>query len=292
MSSHLKSVLQALLVTFLWSTSVILIKLGLQTLPPLIFAGLRYGIASLILLPLAWRVFHYNPVKLTRADWRQLIALGLVMYTFTQGAQFLALQYLPAAAHSMMLNNTAVIVLMFGIVWLSEYPTRLQIVGLLIFLGGVVLYFLPADFSSTQIIGLSIAAFQVVANAAAAALGRAINRTATLPALLITTISMGAGSVVLIIAGLLTQELPKLDLQAMTIILWLAGINTAFAFTLWNHTQRTLSAMESSMINNSMLVQIGLLAWILLGESLTFQQIAGMIAAAGGILLVQLRRID
>jgi len=290
MSSHLKSVLQALLVTFLWSTSVIIIKIGLQTLPPLIFAGLRYGLACLLLLPLAWRILRQNPVTLTRRDWWRLVALGLVMYTLTQGAQFLALQYLPAASHSMMLNGTAILVLVIGVVWLSEYPTRLQMIGLLIFLGGVLLYFLQADFSGTQMIGLAIAAFQVVANAGAAALGRAVNRAATIPALLITTISMGVGAVVLIGAGLLTQELPQLDLQAVAIIFWLAGINTAFAFTLWNHTQRTLTAMESSMINNTMLVQIGLLAWVFLGESLSLQQIIGMIAAAGGILLVQLRR--
>ena len=292
MSPHLKSVCQALLVTFLWSTSVIIIKIGLQTLPPFIFAGLRYGLACLLLLPLAWRASRLKPVRLTRRDWWRLIALGLVMYTFTQGSQFLALQYLPAATHSMMLNGTAIIVLVIGVVWLSEYPTRLQMFGLLIFLVGVVLYFLRADFSGTQVIGLAIAAFQVVANAGAAVLGRAVNRAATIPALLITTISMRVGAVVLIGAGLLTHELPRLDLQAVAIIFWLAGINTAFAFTLWNHTQRTLSAVESSMINNTLLVQIGLLAWVFLGESLTLLQIGGMIAAGLGILLVQLRRIS
>jgi len=49
------AVLQALLVTFLWSTSWVLIKVGLEDLPPLTFAGLRYGLAALVLLPLAVR---------------------------------------------------------------------------------------------------------------------------------------------------------------------------------------------------------------------------------------------
>jgi len=46
------AIFHALLVTFLWSTSWILIKIGLQNrLPPLTFAGFRYTLASLVLAP-------------------------------------------------------------------------------------------------------------------------------------------------------------------------------------------------------------------------------------------------
>jgi drug/metabolite transporter (DMT)-like permease len=47
--------------------------------------------------------------------------------------------------------------------------------------------------------------------------------------------------------------------------------------------------MESSIINNTMLIQIAVLAWIFLGETLTLAQILGMLLAAVGALLVQLR---
>jgi drug/metabolite transporter (DMT)-like permease len=47
--------------------------------------------------------------------------------------------------------------------------------------------------------------------------------------------------------------------------------------------------MESSIINNTMLIQIAILAWIFLGETLTLAQILGMLLAAVGALLVQLR---
>jgi drug/metabolite transporter (DMT)-like permease len=62
------------------------------------------------------------------------------------------------------------------------------------------------------------------------------------------------------------------------------------AFTLWNHTLRTLSAMESSIINNTMLIQIAVLAWLFLGESLSWRMVLGMVLAALGTLLVQVRR--
>jgi drug/metabolite transporter (DMT)-like permease len=66
-------------------------------------------------------------------------------------------------------------------------------------------------------------------------------------------------------------------------------VNTAFAFTLWNHTLRTIPAMESSIINSTMLIQIALLAWLFLGENLTTQEWIGVILAGLGVLLVQLR---
>ena len=65
-------------------------------------------------------------------------------------------------------------------------------------------------------------------------------------------------------------------------------INTALAFTLWNHTLRRLTAIESSLINNTMLVQIAVLAWIFLGEPIGARQASGLLLAILGVVLVQL----
>ncbi len=67
-------------------------------------------------------------------------------------------------------------------------------------------------------------------------------------------------------------------------------MNTAFAFTLWNLTLRSLSAMESSIINGTMLIQIAILAWIFLGENITVQEGIGMSIAAIGAVFVQIKR--
>ncbi len=101
---------------------------------------------------------------------------------------------------------------------------------------------------------------------------------------------MGIGGILLLDAGLLIQGLPVLSLKSWLIIIWLAVINTAFAFTLWNYTLRTLPAMESSLINNAMLIQIALLAWIFLGESLSVQKWVGVLLTAAGVVIVQFRR--
>jgi drug/metabolite transporter (DMT)-like permease len=101
---------------------------------------------------------------------------------------------------------------------------------------------------------------------------------------------MGIGAAVLLSIGLITQGLPRLSLLNWAIIGWLAIANTAFAFTLWNQTMRLLSAFESSIINNMMLIQIPVLALLFLGEQITWREGIGMVLAGVGIIIVQLRR--
>lgn len=133
MSSHVRAVLQALFVTFLWSTSWVLIKLGLTEIPPLTFAGLRYGLAFALVLPLLARARQRSALtSLSRRDWGRLAALGVVMYGLTQGAQFLALDRLPAQTTSLMLSFSPILVALLAASTLGERLTRRQGMGLLV----------------------------------------------------------------------------------------------------------------------------------------------------------------
>ena len=101
---------------------------------------------------------------------------------------------------------------------------------------------------------------------------------------------MGIGSILLLVLGILTQGFGSLDLQSWLLIAWLAIVNTAFAFTLWNHTLRTLSAVESSIINSLMMPQIAILAFVFLGETLNGKEILGLILVSLGVIVVQLQK--
>jgi drug/metabolite transporter (DMT)-like permease len=282
---RLRAVLQALLVTFLWSTSWVLIKRTLDEIPPLTFAGLRYAIACVILLPGLRK--HRGEIRaLAPKDWGRLAALGLVFYTLTQGGQFLTLNHLEAVTFSLLLNFTSVLVAIFGVFALREVPSRLQWGGIIIFTAGVLVYFLPASTPGGNALGFILAGFTVCANAAAALLGRSVNREKRIPPLVVTVVSMGVGAVLLLGIGLAVQGLPPLSWSGWAAIVWLAVVNTALAFTLWNRTLRVLSAVESSIINSTMLGQIAVLAWLFLGERLGPRDVAGLALAMLGVLMV------
>ena len=295
MSEHRRAVAQALFVTFLWSTSWVLIKFGLEEIPALSFAGLRYVLAFLILAPWIVRRGHLPSIaRLSRGQWMSLIGLGCLMYTLTQGAQFLALERLPAQTTSLILSFSPVAVAFLGAWLLREPPTGRQFFGVGLFVVGAVTFLTPIAFPAAQWVGLGIAGAGLVANAGAAVWGRHVNRGADIPPLVVTFLSMGVGSVALLALGVGTQGWPELSWHAWAIVGWLAAVNTAFAFTLWNATLQRLSAVESSVVNNTMLIQIAVLAWIFLGESLGVKEIVGLTLAALGTLVVQLaaRRPD
>ena len=286
-------VLQAVFVTVLWASSWVLIKFGLRaSLPALTFAGLRYTLAFICLAPFVLFSSRNRAViaSLTRRDWGRLALLGIVYYTLTQGSQFIGLAYLPAAMVSLLLNLTPLVVGLFGIIFLREHPSRGQWLGIILTVTGVALYFLPIDINRLPIFGLLVAFGGVMTNATSALLGRQVNRLGTTSPLVITFISMGIGSVLLLVLGILTQGFGKLDLQSWLLIAWLAIVNTAFAFTLWNHTLRTLSAVESSIINSLMMPQIAILAYVFLGEVLSGKEMIGLVLVSLGVLIVQLKR--
>jgi drug/metabolite transporter (DMT)-like permease len=103
----------------------------------------------------------------------------------------------------------------------------------------------------------------------------------------LTTLSMTAGGIALLAVGVVLEGWPALDLRGWLIVAWLAVLNTAFAFTLYNHALRTVTAVESSVIVNLLLVMVAGLAWVFLGEGLDVRQIAGLALVTTGTIAVQ-----
>jgi len=288
-TSRLRAAALALFVTFLWSTSWVLIKHGLDDLPPLTFAGLRYGLAAVILL--TWTSTGSRRGVLRRVDraslW-PLVALGAVMYALTQGAQFVAIDSQPFATTNLMLAMTPLVVAFSSAVLLGEHTTTLQRLGGVVIVAGVAAYF-AGDLGATRV-GMAAATIGLFANAGAAMLGRSINRSTVLTPAVVTSVSMSVGAVVLLATGFVLEGFPHIGLSAAAILVWLAVVNTAAAFTWWNHTQRILSATETAAINTTMAVQIPIFGWIFFDERLGVAEMAGITLVVIGVLTMRSRR--
>lgn len=290
MKQHTIAVLQALFVVFLWATSWVFVKIGLHDIPPVTFAGLRYFLAFVCLLAVLLFNNSRTEIKaLKLTEWGRFIILGVLLYAGTQGAVFVALAYLPAVTVNLLWSFTSVLIAILGVMFLSERPKIFQWAGMLLAIAGAMIYFYPVEIPHKQTLGFMVAILGILANAASSVLGRDINRTSKHNPLVVTVISMGVGSVILLIAGISFEEAPTLNFQSWAIILWLALVNTAFAFTLWNHTMRTLTAMESGIINGTMLVWVAIFAVIFLHETITAKELVGLVGTSVGTLIVQLR---
>jgi len=118
---RLVAILEALLVTFLWSSSYVLVKIGLGEIGPLTLVALRYTVATLVLVPLALARGHGFLLRDRRMAVK-FVVLGFLGYTVAQGLQCVGLSLLPAVSVTFMLNFTPVIVLVLGVVAWTRGP--------------------------------------------------------------------------------------------------------------------------------------------------------------------------
>jgi drug/metabolite transporter (DMT)-like permease len=271
----------------------VIIKFGLEEIPPVIFAGLRYSIASLILLVLiGTRPERRKHLKgHPRRWWIALVVYGMIYITVTQGTQFLALKYLPAITFSLLLNLTPIIVLAIATLWLKETPTHAEVFSIILSLIGLLVYFYPLDLVGVSTLGLIIGIVSLLANSVSAIIGRAVNRIQDTPAIIVTGVSMSVGAVFLLLFGVLTEALYPLSLLSWISILWLAVMNTALAFTLWNNAMRELRAIDTTLINSTMMPQIVLLSIVFLGEFPDLIDWVGLILLGIGIAAVQVLQV-
>lgn len=294
--TYLLAVGQAVFVTFLWSTSWIIIKFGLEELPPLLFSGLRYFIAAVTLIfvvisqpKLRWEVREIITGR--RRVLAPLVLYGVVFIALTQGAMFVSLLLLPAITVTMVLNLTPVLVLLLStIIYKSEKLPPNQLLVVVVGLFGLYLYFFPLQGATggSGVVGIAVALLTLIFNASSALIGRGVNRAKVASPLVVTCVSMLFGSLILLAVALMVETVPPFSMMSVVFILSLAFVNTAFAFTIWNKTMQTLRATDSSLINSLMLPQIVLWSVLFLAESPTGQQWVGIVLLASSIITVQL----
>ena len=282
------AIIEGILVAAIWASSFVFIKMGLMYMGPLTLAGLRYSLAALVLLP--WLVkYRAEVASLPRSMWLRLALLGLCAYTIGNGAFNWGLRYLPATMMSFLMSFNPLIIFVAALLWLKEIPARRQVIGLLVALAGSVLFF-SSGLKPGVSIGLVYALVGLVAFSAFGVLGREVARERRVNTLLLTALPLAIGGACLLFIGIPLEGLPHMTATAWGLVLWLAIVNTAVAYMLYNHALRILTALEMNVLLNVTPLITALWAWFLLAERLTRIEGAGMLVAVIGIGLVQQRR--
>ena len=282
--------IEASLVTFLWSTSYILIRIGLKEINPLAFAAYRYIIASLILLfPFLYQLKKGKINKLSPKSVTIFLLLGFTGFFIAQGLQFFGLYFLNSVTVTFILNLTPIFVLGLSVFFLNERPSTLQLMGIALTLSGVVIFFYSALPDIRMITGVLITLISGVGWAIYMIISRYYLRKNYENVITLTSISMLFGGLMLLSATIITGNIVNVSFNNWIMILWLSIVNTVVAFFLWNHALKTLKAVEQSILQNTMLLQITILAVIFLQETINEQKILGMAIVFIGVLIVQLK---
>jgi drug/metabolite transporter (DMT)-like permease len=278
---------EALLANLIWASTYVLVKIGLNGVGPLTLGGLRYFAAFLLLMPFILPNMDVYRT-LSKRMWVRLIAIGVLTYTIGNGALFWGLQFISATAGSFETSLTPLLVLFLGIFWLREVPTSWQWLGIIVVFGGSLLFFSPG-MSGGEPLGLMVVGLGLFGIAVAGIISRAVAKERRVDTLFLTAIPLGFGGGLILLLGLLTEPVPHPDLQTIGVIAWLAVVNTAMAYMLYNHSLQVLTALEVNIMMNLTPLATAALAWFLLAETLDAVQIIGMIIVIAGVGLVQWR---
>ena len=276
----------AVAASLLWAAAIILIKLGLEDIPRLTFASLRYLVGAVTLL--VWRTARRGRglPRFTGTTWRWLIALAVLLYAVVPATQFISLDLVDAVTFNFIFQAGIPLVtaLLAGAV-LREPTSRWEWVGVGVVVVGIFMFY-PAVPQGNEATGIIFAVVAAVGIGGSNLLQRIVMRSGEVAAVDAAVIPMTIGSLGLLVLALSVEPFPDLGLEQVALILVLGVVNTALAFTLWHHAMRTLNALHAGIIASGQVVEVPILALVILGESLTAGRGFGSIIVLAGILVV------
>lgn len=276
----------AVATSLLWALAIVFVKLGLEDIPRLTFASLRYMVGAFTLV--VWRMITVRPgaPAIPRSMWRWLLALGVLLYGIVPAAQFVSLDLMEAVTFNFVFQaGIPLVTALFAGIFLKEPTARWEWLGVAIVIVGVFTFY-PALPGGDEALGIFLAALAAVGIGGSNLLQRKVMRGHQVTAIDAALVPMTLGSVGLFIFARFVEPFPELGVKQILLILLLGVVNTALAFTLWHHAMRTLKALHAGVIASAQVIEVPILAFVILGESLTLGRIFGSLVVLGGILVV------
>src|SRR6266404_799099 len=136
----MKSRIVWLILCGIWGSTWLFIKLGLADLPPLTFAGIRFVLASLILV--AMILVRGVRWPRTRHDWLLIAIVGFLQFTLNYGLVFWGEQHISSGLAAVLQSIFPAFGLIIAHVYLPyERMTRAKVVGVLLGVLGIVVIF-------------------------------------------------------------------------------------------------------------------------------------------------------
>ena len=285
-----------LIVYVVWGSTYLAIRVGVETMPPLMMAAARQLVAGLIMFPLAMhsrraavragRAERFWP---SRAEWLGCAVVGILLLV-ANGVVGVGEKTVPSGLAALLVATVPL--------WLLGIDAGLnharmglaQLAGLLLGLAGVAL--LSGVGGDSR--GISVAGVLIILGAAAAwALGTIMARRAVIPssAALASAMELLAGGAALLVLSGATGEFSSLHLGQVSARSWLAlGYLIVFgsivAFSAYGIAVRSLptaTVATYAYVNPVIAVLLGAL---ILNERLTPATIAGGVLIVGAVVLV------
>jgi O-acetylserine/cysteine efflux transporter len=275
-------ILTALGVVTIWGVNFVVIKIGLQDLPPILFSALRFLFAALPLV-----LF----VKRPRTSMGLVLAYGLFQFSLQFTLLFSGIKLgLPAGLASLVVQLQAFFTIGLAVLMLGERPKTAQLLGALVALGGMALVAIHLDGKAT-LIGFVLV---VLAGMCWAVANIVTKKMGQVDALSLVVWSSLVATPPLLLASWLVEggpawqlALQHFSLKTLAAVLFQSYPNTILGFGIWSMLMRRYPT--ATVAPFSLLVPVAgmVSAALVLGEALQWWKLAAGALVLGGLALNQ-----
>jgi len=278
-------------VCLFWGTTYLAIRIGVQTLPPALFAGIRFFVAGLVFLA----YLKIRGVALPdRGDLLKIAIVGILLLVMANGCVVWAEQWVPSGLAALTVATLPFWVA--GIEAVLPAGSRLnvlKVLGIVVGFGGLVILFEPALKSSLDqaylkgIMALIFAPFSW-------ALGSVYSKyhpIRTTPLMAAALQMIIAGSILMFI-GIIFNEAPRFDfnLKGLAALVYLAIFGSIIGYGSFMYALAKLPAAKVSMYAYVNPIIAVLLGWLILSERLDWRVALATAVILLGVVLVQSAR--
>lgn len=277
-----------LILCVIWGSTWLFIKLGLENLPPITFAGIRFVIACAILFLLI-RARGISPPA-NRRDWGLLALTGVMSFTLNYGLVFWGEQYISSGLAAVLQATLPAFGLVIAHVHLpSERMTWSKIFGVVLGFAGVAVVFsnqlaIAGGKAFAGCVALVLSAFfAAYSNVLVKAHGRKME-----PAILAAG-QMFFGLIPLLLIGIPLEGNPfhfHWTPMAVVAMLYLAVVGSVIAFLLYYWLIQNMNVTNTMLISLVTPVVAVVLGMVVLGEDLSWRTVAGGIMIMVGVRFV------
>ncbi len=275
-----------IVISTVWGSTWLAIKIGLRTMPPFFAAGLRFVVASGVLYGIVR--MRKLPIPFTPDALRVYFALGVLSFAIPFALAYWGQQFIPSGLGSILFCAFPLWVAVFShLLLVNERLDFFKALGTLLGFAGILIVFSP-DLSvpdSGAIPGMAAILLSATMQAYALVItkkhGQEINTFS------MTFVGMAMASVILLLLGILFEPTSSITWsgEAIGSILYLAIIGSVLTFVSYYWLLKRIDAVYlslTSFINPIIAVILGAL---LLEERLASTVLAGATLVLTGILV-------
>ena len=274
---------------FIWGSTYFAIRVLVETVPPLLAAGLRFAIAGTVLY--LWASAR-GAVQPTRLEWRNLAILGALMFLAAYGGLFWAEKSVPSGVASVLVATIPVWIAAFEIFVFKLERLRAALVGAIClgFVGVGLLAFNPGAGKVSVLAALAILGAEI-----SWSFGTVLSKGMALPESkpMAASGEMLTGGIMLLACSALAGELrttPHFSAQAWWALLYLvvAGSLVAYTAYVWLLGRMAATKVASYAYVNPV-IALGIGYW-LGGEAVTARTMLGTGLVLASVVLLLTKR--